>query len=426
MRLGSRLLIAGGAGVLLLGVTVPTLELLDPQDPVTIGAPAEERPAPADAPDPGDGVAVPVVTETSESGTTDDAAGPSGEVAAGAGQQPGVLQAAVAVQPPKRVATPWRKGTPQHGIHVYWINNPNDSDAVVKAKAERIVNYVVGLKANAVTFSFPFYTKAVTANSVSAGTGTPSLRRLAIVLKVAKDARLRTTVRPLLDEKNLLPKKEWRGSLRPTSPASWFTSYIAFLTPYAQQAQRSGATTFVVGTELNSLQADPRWKTVQTQIRRSFKGEIAYHQNWDVWLHRLPSAAVGSLGIDAYPPMRATDGASVSTLVAGWNQWLNQRTRGPLTGLLFSEIGIGRRSGAYAEPSNYWSDGVENPNIQPRWYSAACQVARQRKSTGIYFWVLSFDADVTRQDFQAHPGRLDFAGFPLAESAIRTCFTTWK
>ena len=51
--------------------------------------------------------------------------------------------------PVQTVSHPWHPGMRQLGIQVYWTANPNDSsDAVVRAKAQRIIDYAIGLHAN--------------------------------------------------------------------------------------------------------------------------------------------------------------------------------------------------------------------------------------------------------------------------------------
>ena len=50
------------------------------------------------------------------------------------------------------VRDPWHSGMRQLGIQVYWTANRNDSaDAVIRAKAQRIVDYAISLHANSVT-----------------------------------------------------------------------------------------------------------------------------------------------------------------------------------------------------------------------------------------------------------------------------------
>src|SRR6266550_3418933 len=54
-------------------------------------------------------------------------------------------EASPSAQPPPegpQVTFPWQPGRPQLGMNVYWIDNPRDSEEVIRAKARRITDYV--------------------------------------------------------------------------------------------------------------------------------------------------------------------------------------------------------------------------------------------------------------------------------------------
>ena len=116
------------------------------------------------------------------------------------------------------VAAPWHSGMRQLGIQVYWTANPNDeSDAVVAAKARRLINYAISLNANSIAISFPFYTDGITSDRVYAESGvTPTPAHIAIFLAEAAQSHLRVTLRPILNEDVLVAQNAlaWRGSIR--------------------------------------------------------------------------------------------------------------------------------------------------------------------------------------------------------------------
>ncbi len=153
---------------------------------------------------------------------------------------------------------PWKPGRPQLGMNVYWQDNREDSEEVLRAKARRIVDYIVTLDANSVAISFPFFTSGPLASEVYAGASTPSPRRVGIVLDEFHRSGLRSMLRPILDERSLLAAgiHNWRGNIRPASRDEWFTSYRRLLAPYVKAAHANHATAFVIATELNSLEGD--------------------------------------------------------------------------------------------------------------------------------------------------------------------------
>ncbi|KUJ51320.1 hypothetical protein PV336_20045 [Streptomyces sp. MI02-2A] len=324
-----------------------------------------------------------------------------------------------------QVTKPWKKGMPQWGVQLYWEEEKNKrSDTFIEAQAGKQAKYLIGLGANSVSVSFPFFIEDSTSNKLSAGAKTPSPERLERVLKVFKDAGFRTTVRPILDEGTLEQSNGWRGSIEPASRSAWFASYKQFLTPYLKAAEDTKADTFVIGTELNSLEGDAGWDTLVSYAEKDFSGEVAYDANWDNYVTRRINMPVNHLGVDAYFPVKVPDTAPVQDLVKGWNDWLDKKATGSLPNILVSETGIGAMNGAYHAPGDFYVKRAVNPQVQANWYNAVCQVVQDRKMQGIYWWSLWFDDDPNTKPDDKVASRLDFAGRPLSERAIKSCFTS--
>jgi Glycoside Hydrolase Family 113 len=325
------------------------------------------------------------------------------------------------------VTFPWRAGRPQLGMNVYWADDPSDSEAVVRAKARRVVDYLITIDANSVALAFPFFTAGPTASSVFATSATPSARRVGVALDEFSRRGLRATLKPLLDEKALLAvsRRSWRGSIQPANRDAWFATYRKLLVPYLHVAQRSRARTFVIGTELSSLESDPRWGALAGQAKGIFRADIAYSVNWDSYVSRPNRMPVDEVGVDAYFPLEVDDDAPTSVLVAGWNRWLDRRAVGPLPDLSFSEVGAPAEDGAYRHPAAWGSTRGHALNlaVQARWFTAACQVARQRKMAGLYWWKVDFHDDPVRAD-PVHDKHDSFLGRP-GEDAIQSCFSAW-
>jgi hypothetical protein len=324
------------------------------------------------------------------------------------------------------VTFPWKPGRPELGMNVYWVDKPNESEEVLRATARRVVDYVLTLDANSIAISFPFFTSGPRASSVHATRSTPSPHRVGVVLDEFHRSGVRTTLRPLMDEQTLLAvnRHSWRGSIEPVSRDGWFASYRQLITPYLKAAHDNHATTFVIGTELNSLENDPRWAALISQASREFGGEIAYAANWDSYVSRPIDTPVDRLGLNAYFPLDVGDDASVGVLVREWNRWLDRKTTGALPRLILSEVGAPAENGAYHHPGIWGRTGKPlNLAVQKRWFIAACQVARQRDMAGLYWWKLDFYVDPAKADPQ-HDPHDSFAGRP-SEDAIQACFAAW-
>jgi hypothetical protein len=323
------------------------------------------------------------------------------------------------------VADVWHKGVPQLGIDVYWVANAKDSDAVIRGKARRIIDYAISLGSNSISLSFPFYTYGITSDTVYASQATtPSPAHIAIFLSEAAESHIRVMLRPLLNESALVAQnpQAWRGSIEPADTAAWFRSYRRFLLPYAEVAAAGHAATFVIGTELESLEGDPRWPSLVRAVRAVYPGQLLYDENFDEFAADDAKPPVAAFGVDAYPRFQLPDSASVDELASAWEGWLGTHPPAVLSEAVLSEVGIDAVAGSYSDPGA-WLGTVDSPidqRVQRNWYEAVCRAVAAEHVAGVYWWEVSFDAN------PADPGpfqsdRITFVG-RSAQQVIKTCF----
>ena len=329
--------------------------------------------------------------------------------------------------PVPTVARPWHRGVPQLGIQVYWTANPDDeSDAVVAAKSRRIIDYAISLNANSIAVSFPFYTSGISSDQVYAKAGvTPTPGHIAIFLAEAARSHIRVTLRPVLNEDALVQQNSlaWRGSIQPSSVTGWFRSYRLLLLPYLSVAQAGHAATFVIGTELESLERSPYWHGLISSVKAVYGGQLAYDENFDEFAAGPAVLPLETDDVDAYPRFDLPDSASVGQLTSAWDSWLAVHPLAVRRQLTLSEVGIVAVANSYDDPGA-WISTASLPvdaKVQATWYRAVCNaVSDEHVNGGLYWWEISFDAD------PAHPGpflsdRLTFVGRPAAQ-VIRSCF----
>ncbi len=327
------------------------------------------------------------------------------------------------------VAHPWKPGMRQLGIQVYWTENPNDaSDAVVEAKARRLINYAISLNANSIAITFPFYTYGITSDTVYADPQTtPTPREIEDFLAVAAQSDMRVTIRPILNEDVLVAQNAlaWRGSIAPQSVSAWFQSYQQLLLPYAQAAQEGHAATFVVGAELQSLEQAPEWSSLISAIHSVYTGELAYDENFTEYADGDQDLPLPGHNVDAYPRFDLPDSASVSQLTQAWESWIGAHRAVVIHELVLAEVGIVAVPGAYQSPGA-WIGTVNSPidaQVQANWYQAVCNaVAAENVQGGIYWWEVNFDADPANP-IPFESDRLTFLGRPAAQ-VIQSCFAT--
>ena len=319
-----------------------------------------------------------------------------------------------------QVAKPWQPGMPQLGVNVYWEDSKEDDDEVTRRKAERILDYLVSLNVNSVSVNFPFIMDGITASAVKPDPKyTPSAERVKLFLEAAAARKLRTGLRPLLDERRLLP--DWRGEIEPADRDAWFASYQAFLTPYLNAAQQTGAAEVVLGVELNSIQGDQRWRSLINAARKSFTGTITYSVNFDAYQSGLATPPVDQVGLDMYFKVRLPDTASVDELAGAWEWWIDEYVGQQASTTVLHEVGIVAQNGAYRHPAQWGSTAAPlNLEVQKNWYAAVCRAVERKELAGVYFWNVRIHHNPGKEDpYQAD--RMTFVDRPAA-ATMRDCY----
>lgn len=305
------------------------------------------------------------------------------------------------------------------GIQVFW--NSTGTRAEMAADANRIFNYVVGLGANSVGINFFFYTDGVYPTRVyGVPRSTPSPATIGTVIASARRHGLRVLVRPLLNENNIVDSRgDWRGSIQPPSVIGWFHNYWEFLKPYLAAAQRSGATSFDVGTELDSLAPDEyEWTAFKAAAAEVFTGQLEYAVNYGRWQTDPAYEPVPDAGVDAWPQLGLGDNATTRELTAAWVSWLHNQPEPVLRRTVLQEVGIAAVSGAYREPALPAPRGATlDVAIQDKWFAAACAAVKQTGMAGIYFYNVN-SADRPGNAASYRPG--SFIG--RGDRVIKICF----
>lgn len=294
----------------------------------------------------------------------------------------------------------------QRGVQLDTYINPGQD---VTAVAATDIAYIKSLHANAVMISFPYFVAGRRSSTVFTTSRTPTPAQLAIIITRAEHTGLYVAIRPLLDEKAL---GESRVHWAPPNLGTWFASYKSFLKPYAQMAQRDHVGEFVVGAEFSRFNNSPDWNALDRSLRTWYRGTLAYANNAKVNLTNASGGRVALKTTDIYPSL-------APPFPAKWVRF--DRTLPP--GTVASEVGIAAVPGAWRKPWVHdWPATHLDPQLQARWFSAACHAAIVTHMHGIYFWTLPFSATLhgptlTRQIDWAHaPGATAISGCYAAEA----------
>jgi hypothetical protein len=296
------------------------------------------------------------------------------------------------------------------GIDLYGYKNENYANASTSE-----MSYLHHLHANAVTISFPFYVNGTQGASVHGrGFKTPTPADLGQVVRTAETSGFYVALRPLLANSSLgVPRNVWR----PVHIRAWFASYQRFLLPYARMAQRNKVPKFYVGAEFQDFGGSPLWNRLDRALHRVYQGTLAYANNGRK-LHPGSGGRLAQISADAYPDMpQMGPRASVAKLTRAWEAWDRIMPRGTV----LSEVGIAGVRGAYAKPwMTAWPSPRLDPEVQARWFTAACHAAAATHMGGISFWAIGFGKAALGQRADADHQSAWEAG--PAERAAAACF----
>jgi len=289
----------------------------------------------------------------------------------------------------------------QRGIDVDAYTYPKLDFA---AAAAAVVAYVKQLNANSISISFPVFMSNARSTIVFATPKTPTPAQLGLLIADAERAGLYVSLRPLLSEFQIGGN---RTRWRPSDMSAWFASYRQFLLPYARMAQAGKVGMFFVGAEFQQFGSSPLWNTLDQALAAVYHGRLAYSNNGQEKLSRSTGGLYTYKTVDAYPPINPP-------FLAGWQAYDHALP----TGTILTEVGIGAWDGAWQAP---WQHRQRNqqfdPQVQVRWFTAACQAAKATGLGGIYFWTLGLLPNLPPTPL--HPGGWAHSA---GADAIARCF----
>ncbi|HEV8374997.1 MAG TPA: hypothetical protein VGR38_02050 [Candidatus Polarisedimenticolia bacterium] len=221
---------------------------------------------------------------------------------------------------------------------------------------------------------------------------TPSDGSIRLAIREAHRRRMRAFLLPIVYVKDLR-EGEWRGTLAPANWSAWFREYEVMISHYARLAAEEHVEYFSVGSELCSTERmSDRWNRVIRKVRRIYPGLITYSANWD---HLDPVSFAGGLdflGMNAYYEVGKGTGAEVAAMVDRWNEiqkgiraWRRANGGKPL---VITEVGYPSRTGAGADPWNYFGEGEPAPEEQRKCFEAFFRAWKgETMLAGVYFYL---------------------------------------
>jgi hypothetical protein len=273
--------------------------------------------------------------------------------------------------------------------------------ATAQTYGSRLAAYVHGtLHATSLGIVWVFCDPSFTSQFVGKCQRTLSSPAVKAIAEEARQNGMTVALRPLIrvgppaDWGN--PHYSWEGFINPTNQLAWFRSLLAAETPYLKFLRGFPGSQFVVATEPFYIADSSAWLWLLGKAHEicGCATRVA-SQTARYRTGVLPSRSAS--GVDWYPHLNIPDSASQQAVTAGWEASMNMEPPWVRARTTLDEEGIRGTDGAYQHPESWNIGGTNDPEVQARWFTAACQTVVRFRMQGVYFYELPLN------DNPAHP-----------------------
>lgn len=238
---------------------------------------------------------------------------------------------------------------------------------------------------------------AATQSHVAPGSLTITDATLISTIRAAKARGLKVVMTP----KVWCPhcRRAWSGVLRPANVDSFFREYRVMVDKYAEIAQQEGVWLYMLGREMNTLQAMTNdWRAVARDVRHRYHGLVSYDIDWSTFVGYAPLVqfwdAVDVVSVSAYFPLSDAARPSITDLRAAWDasqaaqfrgaDWFDDLARLAATTrrpILFAEVGYLSSTHAAMRPYDPGSYVAADQRTQANAYRALLE-----RFDGVSWW----------------------------------------
>jgi len=258
-----------------------------------------------------------------------------------------------------------------------------------------LIKQVAGLGADTVMLSVNVYQEHAGSHYPARDPDyTPSRRQLLALFEVAHRCGLRCALMPKVLLSN--PRgTEWRGVIQPDNGDwdTWFDHYRRLMVDFARIAAEGNVELFFVGSELVSTEKfTEQWRRIIREIRRVYKGRLAYSANWDHYSVIEFWPDLDLIGMTTYYKLADGPNPTVEQLLTAWRPFKQQILRWQATigkPLIFTEVGWCSQEGAAARAWDYYQNQVATPaghEEQRRCYEAFMKTWENVPQVGGVIW----------------------------------------
>lgn len=320
-------------------------------------------------------------------------------IAAGCGQSPAPARAAASMRLTAGRAARAPQARPVLGVDVE--SDVNYPVATAEAYGRRVIGYIhSGLHANSVGLVWDFCDPSFTANVVRRCRSSLSVRAVRGIAKEARQEGVTVQLRPII---RVGPPANWgnshlswEGFINPRNQAKWFHRLLRAETPYLKILRGFPRSQFVVGTEPYYIASSPDWRWLEHKAHSVCQCATVVSAQFERYqVGAVPSRKTA--GVDWYAHLLIPNNSSQARVTAAFEASLKMVPRRLLADTALDEEGIRATAGAYPHPEKWDINGPSDPEVQTRYFTAACQTVEHYHMRGVYFYQMPLN------DNPAHP-----------------------
>ncbi len=158
-----------------------------------------------------------------------------------------------------------------------------------------------------------------------------------------------------------ISKGVYTGKINPQTPGEWAAlkmAYKSFVLHFAKVAAEYELPLYCIGTELSSLVKEDEqfWRNLIQAVRKNYKGQLVYAENWDQYQAVPFWDALDYIGINAYFPLKGDLPTTIASIQKRWanaSTQMAQLSERENKAVLFTEMGYRSIADPLSRPWDY-------------------------------------------------------------------------
>jgi hypothetical protein len=281
----------------------------------------------------------------------------------------------------------------QRGVAYVAVQN----GAYSSTESDKSLDLLFATGANYLSLLVTWYQNDSHSTDIQPTVLSPSDEDLAHVIAYAHSHGVRVLLKPQIELVN--DPDHWRGEISFADDAtwqSWFTSYLQFISHYAQFAQVNGVEEFSIGTELvTASKRTQQWRGIIRAVRAQYTGLLTYsalHSGEEVSVEFWDD--LDFIGVNSFYHLTNFRSPTINQLIDGWRwpvlQLERLHARFPDKPIIFTEVGYPSIERANVWPWNWYRLAPVDLDGQARCYEALFRVWWKNPNLpwfhGLFMW----------------------------------------